>query len=231
MCFGTDAAAVGFTSTFPATFPSKDPSRYHLLLAPPLLPTVLRPVQSLILFIKGPKLYAFYKHTLGISCPSVAIKRPSGSGYRTKQGCKKKQNLLFHSSHHNSTETVLKKCLSHLLIKKPSLYNFLQVFSSLPTCLEKSFQQTARSIALVQFRRNAPCSAPRGHEKWHSSSLLSFPPLPPSNMRAVAKKVIMMEKLLLFWEPLPSLLKMPQVQHLRPDSAKEAYLSSPQHGG
>lgn len=98
-------------------------------------------------------------------------------------------------------------------------------------CLEKSFQQIVKSIALVQFRWNTPYFAPRGHEKWHSSSLLSFPPLPPSNMRAVAKKVIMMQELFLFWEPLPSLLKTSQVQHLKPDSAKEAYFSSPQHSG
>lgn len=56
-----------------------------------------------------------------------------------------------------------------------------------------------------------------------------FPPMPPSNMRAVAKNVITMEKLFLFGQPLPSLLKTTQVQHLKPDSAKEAYLSSTQH--
>lgn len=143
----------GFHKHFPSHFPIKRPKP----LSPPFSPTVItnsasRPVQSLILFIKGPKLQAFYKHTLGISCLSAAIKSPSGSGQRMKQGCKKNQNLLFHSSHHNSTETVLKKCSSHLLINKPSLLNFLQVFSSLFMCLEKSFQQIALSIALVQFR-------------------------------------------------------------------------------
>lgn len=66
-------------------------------------------------------------------------------------------------------------------------------------------------------------------KKWHSS--LSVPRLPASNMSAVAKKVIMMEKLFLFRKPFPSLLKTTQVQHLKPGSAKEAYLSSTQHAG
>lgn len=65
-------------------------------------------------------------------------------------------------------------------------------------------------------------------KKWHSSL---FPPLPASNMSAVAKKVIMMEKLFIFGEPHPSLLKTTQEKHLKPDSAKEAYLSSTQHAG
>lgn len=72
---------------------------------------------------------------------------------------------MFHSNQHDSTETVLKKCSSHLLTKKVSLHNFLQVVSSLLMHLEKSFQQIAWSIALVQFRWNDPCSAPRGHGK------------------------------------------------------------------
>lgn len=120
----------------------KRPNHYHLLLAPLLLPIVLHPVQSLILFIIGAKLQALYKHNLGISCHSVAIKSPSGLGYRTKQGCKKNQDLLLHSSHHNSTETVLKKCPSHLLINKSSLHDFLHEFSSRLMHLEKSFQET-----------------------------------------------------------------------------------------
>lgn len=70
----------------------------------------------------------------------------------------------------------------------------------------------------------------KGHGK-KIAQLTLFPPTACFKYECCCKESYYEEKLFLFRKPLPSLLKTTQVQHLKPGSAKEAYLSSTQHAG